>query len=145
MRITTEIALHGVARTLRERIAPALDDDFAKEAVRLAELMVTICANAVDDAASVRVAENARIRAMFAQAATLDLPDHSLAARLDEASQSKDPGLRISELDLENGRLRQLLVQLHEAVENLAGDAPRDMDRAIWQMHRETEAARAPR
>jgi hypothetical protein len=145
MRITTEIALHGVARTLRERIAPALHDDFAKEAARLAELVVTICANAVDNAAAVRVAENAAIRAIFAKASLLPLPDRKLAARLDEAAHSTDPGLRVSELDTENGRLRRLLVQFHQAVEDLTDEPARAVDRAIWQMLRNMEAARAPR
>ncbi len=145
MRLTAEIALHGVARALRERIAPALDDAFAKEALRLAEQVVSIMANGMDKAVAIRADENARIRAVFATAGTLILPDRDLARRLEEAAVSVDPGLRISELDAENGRLRHLLVDLHRAVEDHPGEAARVIDQKIWRLLSDSEAARAPR
>lgn len=145
MRITAEIALRGVARTLRERIGPALDDAFASEATRLAELVVLIVANGTDNEAALRVWENAGIRALFVKARTIVLSDPLLSADLAEAGASSDPGLLISQLDAETGRLRSLLVRLHAAVDDQPGTAERDMNREIWQLLRDVETARAPR
>ena len=107
MNLTLETLLHGVAATLRDRIAPAIEDSFAIEASRLAAMLITISANAVDDAAAARVWENAALRALFADAQPAFGGD--LARRLGEAALSADPGLKISELDRENARLRTIL------------------------------------
>lgn len=146
MSLTLEVVLHGVAATLRDRIAPALDDSFASEAARLAAMLITISANAVDDAAAVRVWENAALRALFGDAQDMVGPNMAgdLGDRLAQAVHSSDPGLRISELDEENNRLRTLLVELHEAVETMEGEGARAVDARIWQILRETVTRRAP-
>ena len=90
----------------------------------MAGSVLTICANWVDDAAAIRVEENAKLRSV------LGLPAAS------------DPGLRISQLDGENHRLRRLLVEAHAAAEE-AGDAARNA--AIWALLEEIELARAHR
>ncbi len=143
MNLTLETLLHGVAATLRERIAPAIDDSFASEMARLAAALLTISANAVDDAAAVRVWENAAMRALFADARSAVGAD--LAGRLAEAARSTDPGLKISELDRENGRLRLLLVELHMAAEAGEGESAQALDARVWQLLRDTEERRAPR
>ena len=143
MNLTIETALHGVATALRERIAPALTDSFAGEAARLAEILVTLCASSVDGAVAVRAEENAAIRALFADAAPV-VNDAATAARLTDAARSSDPGLRISDLDRENGRLRQMLIDLHAQVEGQDGIAAREVDRRIWCLMRDAEAARFP-
>lgn len=143
MKLALDQVLHGVARSLQEQIAPALDDAFARDAVRMATALATICANGFDDAAAVRIDENARLRALFADAAAAIGGD--LGARLAAAARSADPDYRISELDAETGRLRVLLVELHAVVEALEDDAARALDRAIWVLMAETERARAPR
>ena len=142
MNLTLETMLLGVASTLRERITPSVSDSFAGEMSRLAAMLVTITANAVDDAAAARVWENAALRALFEEApAGLD---PSLASRLAEATRSVDPGLKISELDRENDRLRKLLVELHAAVEQHESAAARALDVRIWVLLREAEMRRAP-
>ena len=143
MNLTLETLLHGVAATLRDRIAPAIEDSFALEASRLAALLITISANAVDDAAAARVWENAAMRALFADAQPMVGGD--LSCRLGEAALSDDPGLKISELDRENARLRAILVELHAAVENAGNDQACKLDARIWRLLRETEERRAPR
>jgi hypothetical protein len=143
MKLTTETVLHGVAHSLRDQIAPAIDDAFAAEVARLAAMLLTISANAVDDAAAVRSWENAALRAVFADAHSL--MDGDLAQRLGEASRSTDPGLKISELDRETGRLRILLVELHAAVEVENGQEARALDARIWRLLRDVEERRAPR
>lgn len=124
MRLTIEAALRRIGDLLREDVAPDLRTPFLGQSVRLAGSVLTICANWVDDAAAIRVEENAKIRA------ALGLPAAS------------DPGLRISQLDAENHRLRQLLVAAHAAAEE-AGERPRVA--AIWALLEEIELARAQR
>lgn len=143
MNLTLETTLRGVADTLRDRILPALDDAFAGEAARLAEMLVTLCANTVDGAAAVRAQENAAIRALFADAVPL-LADGTLAERIGAAATATDPGLRISELYDANGRLRALLVELHACIETVDGVAARMLDRRIWRLMRDAEVARFP-
>ena len=143
MNLTLETALHGIAATLRDRITPALDDPFAIESARLATMLLTVAANGVDDLAAIRVWENGAIRTLFAELG--DAVATPLSATLTEAAGSSDPGLRISELDRENGRLRALLVQLHAAIEDQPGDKARARERRIWGLLREIETARAPR
>jgi hypothetical protein len=143
MNLTIETTLHGIAIALRERIAPAIDDAFVGEVARLTALLLTISANAVDDAAAVRVWENAALRALFADGRSL--VDDDLARRLDQAADSVDPGLRISELDRENGRLRRLLVELHAAVDANESSQKQLFSAKIWRFLREVEDRRAPR
>lgn len=124
MRLTIEAALQRIGDLLREDVAPDLRTPFLGQSLRLAGRVLTICANWVDDAAAIRVEENAGIRKV------LGLPP------------APDPGLRISQLDAENHRLRLLLVEAHTAAEE-AGDAARNA--AIWTLLEEIELGRAQR
>lgn len=143
MKLTHATVLEGVADALREQFSPQLADSFASEAARMAQSLIAIVGRAGDDAAAIRVEENARMRAIFADAA--GLAEGDLAAWLSEAAQSSDPGLRISELDAETGRLRVLLVELHAWLEQQESSAARRLDQLIWRAMRDFEMARAPR
>jgi hypothetical protein len=140
MKLTAATVLEGVAEALRDQVAPNLTDAFAGEAARMAQALIAIVGRAGDDAAAIRVEENARIRALLAEGGKL-LYDDNLRA----AAQSADPGLRISELDSETGRLRALLVDLHSRIELQETPAARALDQAIWRALRDFEMARAPR
>jgi hypothetical protein len=140
MRLTHETVLEGVAVALRDQIAPNLTDAFAGDAARMAQSLITIVGLAGDDAAAIRVAENARIRALLGEGGDL-LGDADLAA----AARSGDPSLKISELDAETGRLRAILVDLHCQIELQDSPAARALDQAIWRTLRDFEMARAPR
>lgn len=144
MNLTIEATLHGIGQTLRDRIAPAVQDPFAGEAARLAGLLLTLNASWIDDAAAVRVAENAAIRSLFADAGPA-IGDSGLARPIAEAAQSSDPGLRISELDRESNRLRALLCELHAHLETQTGASARALAQCIWRLLDQLEAARAPR
>ncbi|HEX7821322.1 MAG TPA: hypothetical protein VF463_11970 [Sphingobium sp.] len=144
MSLSIETAVRGVADSLRDRIAPALDDSFAIEVSRLSGILLTIMANAADDAVPLRVEENGAIRALLRDGAALIL-DADLAARLTEAAVSVDPGLRISELDGETDRLRRLLIALQIRLEESSGSAAQAMNQRIWRLLRDIEANRAPR
>lgn len=144
MKLTGERVLEGVIAALAEQVAPQVDDAFAAEALRMAGSLVAIVGRAGDDAAAIRVAENAGMRALFARASDV-VGEPGLAARLAEAAASTDPGLRIGELDGETGRLRALLIELHNWLETRDSPEARDLDGAIWRAMREWEMARAPR
>lgn len=141
--LTIDNALHGVGELLRDRISPEIGDPFAVQMARLSCLLLRICANGVDDAAELRVEENAAIRSILAEAA--GLVPAPLAAMLNAAAVSADPGLKISTLDGENDRLRRLLVQAHATLEDEAAPAARALDQRIWRFLAAAENKRAPR
>lgn len=143
MSLPLDLTLRRVAEAMAARIVPALDDAFALETARLAGMLLTIAANAADDAAALRVDENAAMRALFADAATA-IPHGDLAASLREAAASRDPGLRLSALDGENDRLRRLLIALHAQVDAGDDDRARQVGERIWQLLDTFEARRAP-
>lgn len=140
MKLTGATVLEGVIVALRDQVSPQLADAFAADAARMAQSLIAIAGRAGDDAAALRVEENARIRALLGQGGAL-FDDAALA----QAARSADPGLRISELDAETGRLRALLVDLHARVELEDSPAARELDQAIWRSLRDFEMARAPR
>lgn len=144
MKLTGDRVLEGVIAALAEQVALHVDDAFAAEALRMAGSLVAIVGRAGDDAAAIRVAENAAMRALFARAGDV-VSEPGLAARLAEAAGSTDPGLRISELDGETGRLRALLIELHAWLETRSSPEARALDDVIWRAMREWEMARAPR
>jgi hypothetical protein len=140
--LSYQAVLLGVTSALNERVAPMLEDQYAAQTLRVAGVLATITANGMDNAVALRVAENASLRALFGDAT--HITDGDLSTRLAEASTSSDTGLRISELDVENGRLRRLLVELQSLVE-VRGDAPsRDLDERIWALLKDSEDVRKP-
>jgi hypothetical protein len=143
MKLTIEASLHGIAYALREQILPSLQDPFAVETARLAALLLTLCATSVDDLAAGRVAENASLRILFADASSA-VENDGLSHRLDEAAGSADTGLKISELDHETARLRTLLVELHAHVELLESPSARSIDHRIWRLLGEIESRQYP-
>jgi hypothetical protein len=144
MTLSPEMCVRGVIDTLQHRIVPALTDSFAGEAARLAGLVLTISANAMDGAVELRLHENAAMRALFRDTAS-GVADRDLAARLQSAGGSESSDLKISALDQVNAKLRALLVELHASVEDQSGDAARETERRIWRLLQTLEVARAPR
>jgi hypothetical protein len=141
--LTLDTALLGVEELLRDRISPAIDDPFAAQMARLSGILLRICANGVDEAAEIRVEENAAIRMILGEAA--ELVSAPLASQLQQAAASADRGLKISVLDAENHRLRVLLVSAQSALENSKDGAALSLDQRIWQLLEAAEAKRAPR
>lgn len=144
MKLTHATVLEGVIDSLREQVAPGLDDPFAREAARMAGSLIAIAGRAAEDAVAIRVEENARMRGIFGEAAAI-AGDAALRGKLEAAASSSDPGLRLGELDGETGRLRSLLVELHAWLEEQDGAEARRLDRTIWLALRDAELARAPR
>lgn len=143
MNLTIDNALKGVAELLRVRVGPEIGDPFAAQMARLASLLLEICANWVDSAAELRVEENAAVRMVLHDAATL--VGQPLAGRLAEAAGSTDPGLKLTVLDGESDRLRRWLVKAQAELETRNDDASIELDRRIWRLLEQIEARRAPR
>jgi hypothetical protein len=141
--LSIDNALHGVRELLADRITPAVDDPFAAQMLRLSCLLLKISANAVDDAAELRVAENAAIRAVLGEAA--GLVAEPLAGRLRAAAVSADPDLKLTVLDAESDRLRKLLIEAQTVIEVAPDAASRNLDQRIWRLLESIEAKRAPR
>jgi hypothetical protein len=143
MRLTIEQTLHRIGRMLSERIAPDVSHEFVAQSARLSGGALNICANWIDDAAELRVEENAAIRAVLGEIAGVAVGD--LAARLGEAAASADPGLKLSVLDAENDRLRRLLVEAQGWLEAQDSAAARALNAKVWGLLEEIESKRAPR
>lgn len=144
MKLRTESVLEGVGEALRDRIAPQLTDDYAANAARMAQSLLAIVRLARDDEVALKVEENRRMREIFAEAGGV-ADDHALSARIAEAALSRDPGLRISQLDAETGRLRSLLVELHADVDSRDDEPAVRTSQSIWRALRDIELPRAPR
>ncbi|MGH6873095.1 MAG: hypothetical protein ACREHE_16495 [Rhizomicrobium sp.] len=116
MKLDTANVLAITATQLMGAIAPQLPAGYAQASASLTGFLLTFCAQDYENAADIRAAENADMRALFAELAPR-LRDGALRARLEAASVRKDSSLRISALDAANAELRSLLIALHEAVE----------------------------
>ena len=84
------------------------------------------------------------MRRFFAEA-TRVVGSGEFADRLADAVQSQDPGLRLSQLQAETGRLRALLVELQTWLEAHPGAASTALATAIWQALQRFELVRAPK
>jgi hypothetical protein len=101
---------------------------FAAGTVGLIGMMLSMSAKEYDRAADIRFAENADIRALFAELAP-NIGDAGLRAQLMTAATTKDTSLAISALNAANAELRCLLIALQIHLEDL-GD--RAAQKRIW-------------
>lgn len=142
MSLSLQNSLQGVIDILGERVSPAVEDHYVRETIRMAQSILRIAVNAVDDAVALRVAENAALRTLFAEAALVVESD--LADTLAGAARSCDPSLKISALDAENAALRAVLVRLHAEVEVCADETGRRLNKQVWNLLQAMETTRAP-
>jgi len=119
--------LQGVAIALTT--PPSADAGQAFDAGRmaLAASLAMMAAAEADRAAAAAIAENADIRALFAQASA-----HDPAGELAAAAAETDTDLAVPALDAVNARLRRQLIALHERVES-ANDA--EFERTIVALY----------
>lgn len=140
--LTLDVILEGLQSALREKVQPALaDDPYAAEQVRLVSVLLGVIAPQLDTVAALRAAENSDMRALFGDAAAIVGGD--LGIELAGAAGGREPGLKLSELDREGGRLRALLVELHMALEGMDGPEAVAMHQRIWRLLREMEERRS--
>jgi len=111
---------------------------YAQGSAGLITGLMMMAAEEHDRAAEVRVAENARMRALF-KSLGAKVKDAALRGELETAATSKDPGLRISALNTANADLRKLLIALQTAMEDAAD---RDAQKQIWAHLQKTSEER---
>ena len=125
---TASDLLTGCIKTLSAQVAPEDAGLFLTARMRTVALLNRLVALDCAQGASLRVAENAAIRALITQAGA----GHAALAR--EAAAAGDGDYAIATLDAANAKLRRLLIDLHEKAER-AGDG--DLDRKILKFYRE--------
>lgn len=132
MRPDPPIVLFGVAAALQE-LLPQVADPYGQQTVGISASLVAMLAQEWDRAPARLWEENEAIRELLARGAELHGLAPRLRERLEEGTRVQvHPGARLSELQAENDRLRGLLIELHAAVEEMEGEAARDLEEAIW-------------
>jgi hypothetical protein len=92
--------------------------------------LLMISAQEYDRAAETRVADNAEMRALFANLAPR-VKDAALRKELEDAAASKDASLRISVLNAAGEGLRRILIRLQTHAED---EADREAQKQIWDV-----------
>lgn len=124
--------LEVAAAHLMMKVAPALGAGYEQaNAMGLGALLMAV-REENERAVARRVEENAALRALFGQAASV-VRDTQLRTRLSAAAASIEGSLLVSELEAANSTLRGLLTSLHAHVEDLAGPEARDVEASIWR------------
>jgi hypothetical protein len=125
--------LAGCAAALSKPLRPEDGSVFGAARLTTVATINVLVAQECATGSAVRVAENAALRALLADAA----PGYGGA--LEEARTIGDGGLSLAALDQANAALRRRLIGLHQAVEAV-GD--RQMDRRILALYRDMALGR---
>lgn len=115
-----------------EEMAPSIQPAYCSAQLIFMSRLLLGAAESWDGAASSLVEENQTLRAIFRDALPL-IDDAGLAGRMDAAIDSRDDDLRISALQACNERMRDVLTELHAAVELIDSDSGRSANEAIWR------------
>ena len=124
-----------------QRIAGGIGEQgaaFAAGTVGLIGMVLNMAAKEYDRGADIRFAENGDMRALFGALAP-EVDDAALKAKLAAAAASKDPSLRISDLNAGNYALRRLLTEVQIYAED---HGARDAERRIWAVLKAMAARR---
>ena len=124
---TTADLLNGCIKTLATAPRPEDVGIFSAARVRTVALINKLVAIECADGAAVRVWENAALHSLIAEAA----PKY---AGLSDAAEIGDGDYSLAALDAANAKLRQLLIDLHEAVES---SRDTELDQKILKLYRE--------
>jgi hypothetical protein len=116
---TVREVLQGVAIAVSTPPSADAGPEYLAARMGMVATLAMLAAQEADLCPGATVAENAAMRAMFAEAAAHDA---ALGGRLAEAAAETETDFTVTALDAANARLRRLLIALHEHVEG-AGDA----------------------
>jgi len=120
--------LATAADQLMGQIAPNLNAHYLQASLAVQALLLKFAAHEYERGADIRFAENADMRALFAELAP-NIGDAGLRAKLMTASATQDRSLAISALNAANAELRRLLIALQIHMED-TGD--RAAQKRIW-------------
>ena len=120
--------LATAADQLMGQIAPNLNAHYLQGSLAVQALLMKFAAREYERGADIRFAENADMRALFAELAP-NIGDAGLRTQLMTAAETKDTSLAISALNATNAELRRLLIALQIHTED-TGD--RAAQKRIW-------------
>ncbi len=143
MKLRRTTILQHIETLLTHDIMPIVSDDFARNDVRMAASLLAIDRVERENAVALLVEEHERLRAQIAEAAAV-VDEATLRQRVGTAADERTRDFRLSALEAETGKLRDLLVDLHVHVESRNDSAARELDKSIWRTIRDTERARNP-
>ena len=118
------------ADQLMGQLAPQLGASYAQGSAAIMALLMKFVAREYERGADIRAAENADMRALFAEIGP-KISDKALRARIESASASCDDSLAIPILNAGNHELRRLLIALQAHIE---GSGARDLEVRIWRV-----------
>lgn len=120
--------LGTAADQLMGQIAPNLNANYLQGSLAVQALLLKFAAREYERGADIRFAENADMRALFAEFAP-NIGDAGMRAELMTAAATTDTSLTISALNAANAELRRLLIALQIHMEDL-GD--RAAQKRLW-------------
>lgn len=124
--------LDGVSATLIVDVIPHIGTSYGQQAVAGAATLLAAARDEIERGVARRVEENRAMRRLFADGRDA-VADPELAAALRDAAEGQDGSLMLTDVDLENRRLRGLLLRLHVHVEELATAPAKRVEAAIWR------------
>lgn len=116
MKPEVDVVLKTGGRTLLTQIMPAIDDSHFAGSTYVLSMLMNFAAQEYERGADVRVTDNAEMRAIFRDAAD-HVGDATLKNELVNAAGGTDVSLVISALNRSNDVLKEMLIRLHEHVE----------------------------
>ena len=121
--------LQGCTVAIMTPPSPDAGPEYAASRAGMVAMMLGLATAEAERCAAAAIAENADIRAVFAASTAYDA---ALGGRLAQAAAQTDADLTVPALDAANARLRRLLIELHEQVED-SGDGA--ANRAIVDLY----------
>jgi hypothetical protein len=122
--------LNKSADQLMGQLAPALNEQYSQGMAAIMALLMKFAAKEYERGADIRAAENADMRALFAELAPR-VGDAELRKHLEEAAATHVTSLAVSALNAANHDLRKTLIALQIWIED---NGAREDQKRIWSV-----------
>ncbi|HVU20473.1 MAG TPA: hypothetical protein VHE09_07045 [Rhizomicrobium sp.] len=122
--------LNKSADQLMGQLAPALNAQYSQGAAAVMAMLLKFAGKEYERGADIRAAENADMRALFAEIAPR-VGDVPLRKRMEDAAATRDTSLAISALNTANHELRRILIALQVWIED---NGAREDQKRIWSV-----------
>lgn len=121
MKPSPELVLNQAFAKIAMEMGPALPAGYGQGSATTTGVVLLLVAQEFNRAAAVRLSENKAMRELFGAQAALVTGDLGGALRAEAAGLDED--MTVSALEVSNGRLKKLLIRLHEHAETTANAA----------------------
>jgi hypothetical protein len=122
--------LNKSADQLMAQLAPALNAQYSQGAAAVMAMLLKFAGKEYERGANIRTAENADLRALFAELGPR-VGDTALRKRVEDAAATRDTSLTISALNAANHDLRRTLIALQAWAEE---NGTREDQQRIWSV-----------